>query len=350
MIGMQPGTGVASGSVRYRVEDLGVLSDTNISVATALNNRGQVTGFCYQHVPPGHFAETLGRPFLWEKGKLQALPRLEGKLGHASQINSQGDVVGDADTSRAWFPALWKAGASKPTQLTEEAGRAVAINDRGDLLINTTAVARGDKEWTTTDAWWLRTRAGRRLIPSPDARRIRLTGLNQQNKVIGYSYGDGAGDANTLGGSGVPQDQKAFVWHDGSSRWLPVPKGAKGVPRDLNERGVIVGWSGVNEYEPHACRWGGDQMTDLGTLGGKSSEALSINKHGVVVGFAEDFAGDRQACIWINGKPRSLKALIPTRPELHLRTAADVNDRGQILTRGADRHGNHKSWLLTPTE
>ena len=56
---------------------------------------------------------------------------------------------------------------------------------------------------------------------------------------------------------------------------------------DINEAGQVVGWSLNLDDAPHAfLRSASGSMRDLGTLGGRRSEATAINERGRVVGFA----------------------------------------------------------------
>lgn len=77
-------------------------------------------------------------------------------------------------------------------------------------------------------------------------------------------------------------------------------------------------------------------ITDLGTLGGRASNALAINARGQIVGWSTTVAcppGDpfqpickMHAVLWQDGKPRDLGALSGLESQATL-----INDRGQIL-------------------
>jgi probable HAF family extracellular repeat protein len=75
--------------------------------------------------------------------------------------------------------------------------------------------------------------------------------------------------------------------------------GATSEALGVNNYTQVVGWSNVPSGDEHAFLWtkaGG--MQDLGTLGGSSSRATAINDNGQVVGSALTSSGDRHAFLW----------------------------------------------------
>src|SRR5579871_5330370 len=115
--------------VQYRVTDLGTLSGCDVTYVTGVNDAGQVAGYAYHFVPPGHGNNLLSRPFAWETGTLTELPELDGEHGQSLAINSRGDLVGYATTAAyADRPVLWtRAKQFDPTGLSELSGRATCL-------------------------------------------------------------------------------------------------------------------------------------------------------------------------------------------------------------------------------
>jgi probable HAF family extracellular repeat protein len=75
--------------------------------------------------------------------------------------------------------------------------------------------------------------------------------------------------------------------------------GATSEALGVNNYTQVVGWSTVPSGDERAFLWtkaGG--MQDLGTLGGSSSRATAINDNGQVVGSALTSSGDRHAFLW----------------------------------------------------
>src|SRR4051794_39658210 len=77
----------------------------------------------------------------------------------------------------------------------------------------------------------------------------------------------------------------------------------------------------------HAFLYSQGQMTELGTLGGTSSEAVGLNKAGQVVGYAETSAGERHVFLYSNGQMMDLG------PGWVL----GINEAGQVLVNNRSR-------------
>jgi probable HAF family extracellular repeat protein len=90
----------------------------------------------------------------------------------------------------------------------------------------------------------------------------------------------------------------------------------------INERGQITGTSGK-----HAFIWKNGKMLDLGTLGGKVSNAVAINERGQVIGQSTTKSGRSRAFLWQNGKMRDLGVL----PGDTDSEAVAINGRGQVV-------------------
>ena len=104
-------------------------------------------------------------------------------------------------------------------------------------------------------------------------------------------------------------------------------------PNAVNDNGDIVGVATTAAGESHAVLWSaaaprGAAPTDLGALGGKSSNARAINNHGQVVGTLTTANNDMRAFLWtatdgmttLTGPPGSANGC----------EANAINDSGQI--------------------
>jgi probable HAF family extracellular repeat protein len=95
----------------------------------------------------------------------------------------------------------------------------------------------------------------------------------------------------------------------------------------INDEGAVVGTAQTAGGVQHAFVSSGDEMVDLGALGGATSQANDINALGQVVGAAETLTGQTHAFLWDAGVMRDLGTL----PNYERSEALDVNDHGQIV-------------------
>jgi probable HAF family extracellular repeat protein len=148
-------------------------------------------------------------------------------------------------------------------------------------------------------------------------------GVNTAGMVVGNS--------DAVGGV-----QRPFLWTPGGGMIDIGGLGgssATGFAFGINDVGTIVGHSERIDGTFGAYLLQGGTMTDLGTLGGENSTAFAINNAGVIVGQADDVAGDKRATVWdpVNGL-RDINSLltIPI-PGFTLTRAFGINDNGDIL-------------------
>lgn len=101
----------------------------------------------------------------------------------------------------------------------------------------------------------------------------------------------------------------AFQWAEGKRRTLPtLPGGVSTFAYWINDGGVIAGIAQNGKIDPatgwpeqDAVLWLGDQVYDLGTLGGAGSAANAVNNRGQVVGCALNEIGDPFANVPLAG-------------------------------------------------
>jgi probable HAF family extracellular repeat protein len=74
----------------------------------------------------------------------------------------------------------------------------------------------------------------------------------------------------------------------------------------INARSQVVGSSQTASGETHAFLWENGVMKDLGTLGGDSSVAHVINEAGDVAGLSRDNTGAMRAVLWTGGRALDL--------------------------------------------
>jgi len=120
--------------------------------------------------------------------------------------------------------------------------------------------------------------------------------------------GQVAGDSDAKGGR-----HAAFIWQAGKFTILPfVPGSTLAVVNGMNSLGSVVGYSILGVGIDHATLWQNGTALDLGTLGGPSSFAESMNTAGQVAGFSDIANGyQRRAFVWQNGVMKQLPSLSP---------------------------------------
>lgn len=92
-------------------------------------------------------------------------------------------------------------------------------------------------------------------------------------------------------------------------------------------------------------------MHDLGSLGNDPIRANAINDRGQIVGLSGVNKYVRHAFVWQNGNMEDLNRLIAADGRWQLREAYDINNRGQILCSGtrAGLSGDQHLVLLNPS-
>jgi probable HAF family extracellular repeat protein len=293
-----------------QIIDLGTFGGT-VSIAYAVNNRVQVTGFAlnavldpfpllgfpFLAVPP----VTQSRAFLWQEGEMRDLGTLGGPDSAGFWVNESGQVAGCSLTNSTPNPTTGKPTAD-PFLWTKNDG----MMDLGTL---------GGTDGCASD-------------------------LNNRGQVVGFS--------NLLG----DQAGHPFLWEHGVLTDLGTFGGSSGFPEGINEAGEIVGEAGYpGDILFHAALWKNGAMMDLGTVDGDpSSVAFHINSKGQVVGASTNLGGEWiHAFLWENGGPIiDLNTLVPRSAGVQLISAPDINDRGEIAALGLLPNGDGHAFLLIP--
>jgi probable HAF family extracellular repeat protein len=379
---------LAAAGTGWRVEDLGTLGGRS-SAASAVNERGQVVGISSTAGPEQH-------AFFWEAGVMRDLGTLGGRHSFAWDINERGDVVGGAQDAEGRTRAVrWRGGQieSLGTLPGGEASFALAINDRGQVAGfsrsgdgETHAVlwdggevidlgtlgggfsyaldvnSRGDvlamsatEDGHRAFLW----RDGRRVDVGPPA--VWSSGLDlndagqvvgsapvpEGDRLVGYRWSpDGTVETFGLGGELVVVTAINEAGACAGHATLPatVPAGLE-ASRDGGPRASIRLAQALEPAPPrlHAFVYRAGEILDLGTLGGRHSSAIDINRRGQVVGAAARADGVPRAFVWGDGKMSEL----PTPPDASA-GASDINDLGQVVGSWSAPDGQRRAFLAVP--
>jgi len=348
---------------QFTVIDLGTLPKFTNSVATAINDKGQVVGWTDSiQVAAGTAATNARRGFLWENGKMTDLGELipdaikfEGLNSYqvkAVAINNQGQIVGSAEVMPFRTHAfLWEKG--KLTDLGSLDGKtythsyATGINDKGQII------GGGDlKDRNEHAALWVNGKVT--VLDTPAGTVSSVTaGINTAGQIVGCL-------STTL------LERHAVLWDAGKPSQLPLPaEMPDSSAMGINDAEQVVGGATTllgktptavapgqaparKLYGPrHAFIWAAGKLTDLGTLGGAPCVANSISATGQVVGASYGGTGAVAAFLWKDSQMYDLNATLPKDSGWVLKSANGINAKGQIVGEGVYK-GQHHAFLLTP--
>jgi len=316
---------IAHPATKYSIVDLGHLGG-GTSQACGINSAGQVVGRSITSL-----GET--RAFVWDRQTgMQDLGVLGGYGGEADGINDEGQVVGIAYTAGHAGPNdgqyhafVWSSlsGMRELAALYSGVGScAWAINSSGQVA-GASLTADGDirgvvwdgvggiqelgtlggdysEAFAVNDGGQVVGRAGFFGVTSPS--QAFIWDSDSGIRPVGPSYGPGGSTAYAISELGcvagafrIDGGMHAFQWTEtGGMEDLGGPTGQFGVwgeATDINDSGLVVGWSKLSDVDFRALLWDGDgQMSDLNDLldesgaGWTLTSAQAINNLGQIAG------------------------------------------------------------------
>ena len=323
-------------TIEYEVKDLGTPRSRS-STAYGINDLGQVVGTYETRNGKVH-------AFIWDENNgMQDLTPGGNFNADAKRINNLGQLTANVGYGWSRYPHqyrqgfLWDKTDCFPLQ---NVSYAFDINDRGQIV-------------------GIYNREDSVLWNSPGD-------LLNLKKTLGFAYATRINNAGQIiGRCECPQklcDKQACLWD--SKQGIPSKKdvtylgflsGKYSQALGINDLGQVVGESSitVERKKPRAFIWDITQgMRPLGTfkntIDNQESSAKDINNFGQVVGFvdAKIYSGD--AFLWDrkNGM-RNLNDLIDPNSGWHLDYARSINDKGRIVGRGYFNGETH-AFLLKP--
>jgi probable HAF family extracellular repeat protein len=339
--------------------DLGALPGAVNSFAQGANENGWVVGASENGVTDPVLGIPEFNAILWRNGQIKDLGTLGGNESVALDASERGRIVGFSanavpdPASMFGFatqtrPFLYERGVMRDLDtLGGTDGAAFLTNERGQItgqfyVQGTTTIDSifWDEDGTATDIGSL---GGTNSNCMQQA--CGPYWINNRGQVVGNS---------TLAGEAV---HHGFLWDRGTLTDLGTLGGDSSDANSINDSGVAVGRADVpGSLTHHGILWtprhGVMTATDLGVIGGDAcSTAYSINSGGQIVGDAGIcFVGGR-AWLWEDGGPMvDLNTLALPGSGLHLQDARLINDRGEIVCTGVLPGGNLHAVLLIPVD
>jgi probable HAF family extracellular repeat protein len=354
----------------YQFIDLGTLGgphsygSVNGDGFALLNNSGVVASYADTSVPDPNQAYFCydpdcyqGRAFQWADGVMTDLGALPvNNNSAAGSINARGWVTGQSQSDQIdpvlgipeFRGVLWKQGQmiNLGTLGTGTESLGLYVNDAGEVVgFSTTSTAPdplGFFGFPTHAFIW---RNGQAVDVGTLGGADSFPGAGCSNQPTGVVVGGSSISTDINRETGVPTVDP-FYWSHGRMTDLGTLGGAFGFAQCGNNHGQIIGQSSV-AGSPGACLgevggpgchgflWSNGVMSDLGTLGGDSAEALWLNEAGDIVGSA-DFAGGQthDAVLWRQGIMYDL-GTVPGDP---CSRGRGLNARGQVVGGSSDCH------------
>ena len=339
---------MAAGCGRSNIEDLGTLGGPN-SLGLGINAVGNVCGgsFLSSDLHGGGY-----HAFRWVEGlgMIDAGVLPPGNISEAQGINRGGLMVGGSFVE-GFVPHAFLASAT--LNLTDlgtlggEYSYAWDINDQGRVT-GEAALETGDTHaflWSSGEMRDLGTLGGTTSVGRS---------INESGQIAGESR------------IGIGQAFVAFRFTEGAGMVSlgTLSGGSNSSAYGINDSGQVVGQSDTAPiitqgfssphiflFGKHAFLWTeGAGMVDLGHLGGGTSLERAINNSGVIVGESTLANGESRAFRWTQaGGMVDLNTAIPSNSGWVLRSAWDINDRGQITGEGLHNGASH-AYRFNPPE
>lgn len=313
---------------RYTLEEIGTVR-TGTFEAMAVNDHGQVAG-------SGALAA-----YRWADGEFTDLGAVTPdpascftKLTRAYAINANGTIAGTLacqarDGSRSGpHLVVWKEG--RATLFDFGASDLSEMNAHGQIVGTLgSSVTQGfvwDRGHVTT--------LGEGTF---------AYGINDAGAIVGVTQTERRQRADGTWG----RDTRATLWRDATRLDLGTLGGHSSRAISINNRGQVAGVSEVASGERHAFLWENGKMRDLGLLDGLEIWTAHINDLGQVVGNAARLS-DQRVFLWQSGRMYDLETLLSS-PDWDLLSAVDISDAGHILVTARNRiDGRWSGALLVP--
>jgi probable HAF family extracellular repeat protein len=300
--------------VRYNLIDLG-----NVE-AGAINDIGQISGMLST-------GKGKTRAFLHSGGK-DSLRMLDGANGVGRSLNNKGQVVGSIKGAKGELQAVtWKNFTLSVIDAKGQSGIASGINEGGQI-VGWTDYPNGPQKAVLWEP-------GKpvRSLHLPGYRASQAIAINNRGQILAAAF------------RSDNFRQFPYIWKDGKTTTISSMIRANAI----NDNGQVVGVIRTRDGGTRAALWKNGRVRDIDGRRDGSSEALSINNKGEIVGIRYIRLQDKilvtSPFLYFQGHIRDLNSMIAPKPDLWL--GASINNRGQIIGVGIYK-SKERSFLLNP--
>jgi probable HAF family extracellular repeat protein len=329
---------------KYDIIDIGTLRSDESSIATGINNSGDVVG-----ISTDKKGQTSA--FYWRDGKIKQVHGLKKKHSFATGVNDSGQVIGyeleGKGTKRAFIYSIDK---DDPVELpTLDGGMqtlASGINNSGQV-VGRCAGEHHDHQGDHEDGERAFKYSEGSIIDLQKSFGLERLGGKRSDAICINNHGRIAGHFYTSVHIGY---SRGFFHEEGAD---PIDIGSLGgnntVVSGINDSDQVVGYSHILNGDLRAYVW--DRIHGFLTInpfpGGTQSLAYDINNRGQIVGASDSIVKRLRAFIYTDGRLQDLNSLITSGSGWELVTARAINDRGQIVGEGVIG-GERRAYLLNP--
>ena len=318
----------------YTIRALPIPAGFNYADAVDINSSGEAAGAVGG--PSGT------QPLLNVAGANILLESLGGLYNHATAINESGQVAGASESQPWWgFKAVrWDVDGSMTVIMPITGDEhdncyAHAINSNGDIA------GQSDTPGGMARAFFWSAETGTIDLGTLGGSYSSANDVNDKGVVVGWS-----GSSSFF--------STAFVWRDGVVSPLSTLEESElpgGIAHSINNQDVIAGDVNGEQYGvTHAAMWDAEgELHLLGSLGGLTSHAFDINDAGTIVGESDTADDEIHAFIYRNGTMRDLNSLLPPNSGWVLFSASSISNDGRIAGYGTF-NGQVRSFVMEPKQ
>jgi probable HAF family extracellular repeat protein len=302
---------------QYQYVDLGRHPQGWTVAAGAINNAGTVAGSFYHPEGLGSAA------FQYSNGRLTPLT-LPLQFSASGSLNERGEITGLMSASDPGFFLEYRGFFFSPSRGALDLGQLSVggkVEPRG---INDSGLVTGRAELSPGGTWhaflWDPATGAMKNLGSPNGSYSEGVAINASGILL----------ANVTSKT----TRNAYVYEKGVWTVIAPGKVSSVGGSSLSADGFVAGSYEVAPGQPRAFLWSKGKLTDLGTLGGRTSVARGINASHQIVGYADTAAGEPHLFFY-DGKMKDVTALataagVRTDAPFEL-SVADMNSLGYLL-------------------